>query len=73
MSQTGESRFSDIGQDIAQTGQNLAGTFGRTQQKMEDITKAERSGQNVVRSFGQRVGAIAGGISSAIGDVLLVV
>lgn len=64
-----QSRFSDLGQDIAQTGQNLAGTFGRTNQKMQDITQAERGGQNVVRSFGQRVGAVAGGISSAIGDV----
>lgn len=65
-----ESRFQDVGQDIVQTGQNLAGTFNRTQQKMQDITQAEKSGQNVVRSFGQRVGALAGGISGAIGDVV---
>jgi len=60
-----------MGQDILQTGKNLIGTAKETVGKIGDISKAQLSGQQGVgESFLQSTGAVAGGLSKGIGDVV---
>lgn len=64
--------FGDLGSDIRQIGSNLKETFNRTQGKIQNIANAEQAGeQGKLRSFGQAFGAVAGGVSRSIGDVLM--
>lgn len=61
----------EMGQDIKQTFGALKSTFSKTMDKIRGITDAELEGeQGKARSFGQAFGAVAGGISSGIGDVI---
>lgn len=63
---------SDFRQDIRETGANIRETVQDTRGKIQDIATAETAGeQGRLRSFGQTLGTVAGGISRGIGDVLM--
>jgi len=58
--------------DIKQTGVNLGETYKKTTSNIQNIANAELAGeQGKGRSFLQGVGAVAGGISSGIGNVFM--
>lgn len=58
--------------DIKQTGSALKNTFTDTMNKLGQATAAEKSGeQGMARTALQKTGAVAGGLSSAVGDVVM--
>lgn len=58
--------------DIKQTGSALKNTFTDTMNKLGQATAAEKSGeQGMARTALQKTGAVAGGLSSAVGDVVI--
>lgn len=66
-----QSMFRETLDDFKQTGSALKNTYQKTQDKISNIASAEVAGeQGKLRSFGQTLGTVAGGISHSIGDVL---
>ncbi len=66
-----QSMFMETLDDFKQTGSALKNTYQKTQDKISNIASAEVAGeQGKLRSFGQTLGTVAGGISHSIGDVL---
>lgn len=64
------SGFKETVQDIKEGGQKLKETITKTKDKISDIATAGVEGeQGKLRSFGQAFGAVAGGVSSGIGDI----
>jgi len=58
--------------DIKQTVSNIKGTYSKTKDKIQNIAKANVSGeQGYGRSLAQTAGTIAGGISQGFGDVVM--
>lgn len=58
--------------DIGQTVKNIGQTARETVQKVGNIDTARNTGdQGLLRSFGQTVGAVGGGVSKALGDVVI--
>jgi len=67
-----EGFFKETIGDIKQTGSALKETYNKTSDKLKNIFNAENRGeQGSVRTSLQGAGALAGGISSGIGDVLM--
>lgn len=58
--------------DVKQTGSALKNTFTDTMNKVGQATAAEKTGeQGMARTALQKTGAVASGLSSAVGDVVM--
>lgn len=58
-------------EDVGQTSTAIKNIFGDTKGKIQGVADAEVAGeQGKLRSFGQAVGAIAGGVSKGVGELV---
>jgi len=65
------SRLSDLGQDIKQTGSSILGRLKDTWNNVTGIQKRQQAGETGVASgFLQSMGAVSGGASNILGDVV---